>query len=116
MKEVVIGNSFDEIKREVRRREKAELLDAKLASLKRSAIELIKEVRNLGDLSFPDLKKGINFYQELRQFEIRLIRQALEVTCGRQVDAARLLGLKTTTLNEKIKRYGIDPYERGDEV
>jgi transcriptional regulator with GAF, ATPase, and Fis domain len=42
---------------------------------------------------------------------MKLIRQALEETDGRQVLAAKMLGLKMTTLNEKIKRYGIDPHE-----
>jgi DNA-binding NtrC family response regulator len=50
---------------------------------------------------------GVNYYQELRQFEVELIRCALALTGGKQARAARLLGLKTTTLNTKIKQFNI---------
>jgi len=40
-------------------------------------------------------------------FERRLIESTLESTGGVQKEAARLLGLKPTTLNEMIKRYNI---------
>jgi DNA-binding NtrC family response regulator len=52
---------------------------------------------------------GVNFYDEVKRFEIDLIRQALEQTGGHQSRAARLLGLNATTLNSKIKAYNIDP-------
>jgi DNA-binding NtrC family response regulator len=50
---------------------------------------------------------GLNYYQELRRFEVELIRCALALTGGKQTKAARLLGLKTTTLNTKIKQFNI---------
>jgi transcriptional regulator with GAF, ATPase, and Fis domain len=53
--------------------------------------------------------RGINFYDEVRHFEIDLIRRALEQTGGHQSRAARLLGMNATTLNSKIKTYNIDP-------
>jgi DNA-binding NtrC family response regulator len=56
----------------------------------------------------PDIRRGINFYDEVERFEIDLIRQALRLTSGNQRRAARLLALKTTTLNYKIKLYGIE--------
>ncbi|MDT5123997.1 MAG: hypothetical protein QOC96_3479 [Acidobacteriota bacterium] len=56
-----------------------------------------------------DIGRGINFYDEVRRFEIDLIRRALEQTGGRQSRAARLLGMNATTLNSKIKTYNIDP-------
>jgi DNA-binding NtrC family response regulator len=43
----------------------------------------------------------------IASFEKRLIESTLEATGGVQKDAARLLGLKPTTLNEMIKRHGI---------
>ena len=52
-----------------------------------------------------DLKSGIDFFEEVRRFEIRLISRALELTGGNQARAARMLGLGTTTLNYKIKAY-----------
>ena len=54
-----------------------------------------------------DLARGANFYDEVRKFEIDLIRRALEQTGGHQSRAARLLGLNATTLNSKIKSYNI---------
>lgn len=50
---------------------------------------------------------GIDFFDEIRQLEIELIRSALELTGGNQRQAARLLRIKATTLNEKKKRYKI---------
>ena len=54
------------------------------------------------------LKSRLDFFDEVRQFEVRLITRALEVSGGNQARAARLLGLGTTTLNYKIKAYEID--------
>ena len=52
-----------------------------------------------------DIKKGIDFYGEVTRFETSLIRFALEEAEGNQSKAARLLGLRATTLNMKIKHY-----------
>ena len=54
-----------------------------------------------------DLARGVNFYDEVRRYEIDLIRRALEQTSGHQSRAARLLGMNATTLNSKIKTYNI---------
>jgi DNA-binding NtrC family response regulator len=56
-----------------------------------------------------EIGRGINFYDEVRRFEMDLIRRALEQTGGHQSRAARLLGMNATTLNSKIKTYNIDP-------
>jgi len=50
-------------------------------------------------------KTAVDFFEEVRRFEVRLISRALELTGGNQARAARLLGLGTTTLNYKIKTY-----------
>ena len=60
-----------------------------------------------GTSSEIDLAKGVNFYDEVKRFEIDIIRRALEQTGGHQSRAARLLGLNATTLNSKIKTYNI---------
>jgi len=60
-------------------------------------------------LFVPDIGRGINFYDEVRRFEIDITRRALEQTSGHQSRAARLLGMNATTLNSKIKTYNIDP-------
>lgn len=54
-----------------------------------------------------DLKHGVSFYDEVKNYEIDLIRRALDQTGGHQSRAARLLGLNATTLNSKIKSYNI---------
>ncbi len=54
-----------------------------------------------------DVGRGIDFYDEVRRFEVDLIRRALEQTGGHQSRAARLLGMNATTLNSKIKTYNI---------
>src|SRR5437868_10486062 len=54
-----------------------------------------------------DVSRGVNFYDEVRRFEIDLIRRALDRTGGHQSRAARLLGMNATTLNSKIKTYNI---------
>ena len=54
-----------------------------------------------------DITRGINFYDEVRRFEIDIIRQALAYTNNHQSRAARLIGMNATTLNSKIKSYNI---------
>ena len=51
--------------------------------------------------------EGISLKDVIAGFEKRLIESTLESTGGVQKEAARLLGLKPTTLNEMIKRYRI---------
>ena len=58
-----------------------------------------------------DIAHGVNFYDEVKKFEIDLIRRSLDQTAGHQSRAARLLGLNATTLNSKIKTYNIRPRE-----
>lgn len=88
-----------------------ELIDAKITMLRQNAFALLQEIKELGSLSFAEVGNGIDLYSEMRRFEIKLIHRALEATDGHQVNAARLLGLNVTTLNAKIKRYGIDPHD-----
>jgi DNA-binding NtrC family response regulator len=52
-----------------------------------------------------NVRSTLNFFDEVRNFEMRLISRALELTGGNQARAARMLGLGTTTLNYKIKSY-----------
>jgi len=76
--------------------EEAESLDHENALAEASA-----KVENL------NLRSGVNFFDEVRRFEMRLISRALELTGGNQARAARILGLGTTTLNYKVKAYDL---------
>jgi DNA-binding protein Fis len=55
-----------------------------------------------------NLSEGVNFYDEVQRFETGLILLALDQTGGHQARAAQLLNIKPTTLNSKIKHYGIE--------
>lgn len=52
---------------------------------------------------------GIDFYVEVERYEIELIKSALSRCGGNQTQAARLLHMKSTTLNAKMKHYGLNP-------
>jgi len=85
------------------------ILNYKLKTLRELATSLLSEVDELASTRPLDIKTGINIYDEVRRYEIELIRRALRLTNNHQVRAARLLGVKTTTLNSKIKRYKLLP-------
>jgi two-component system response regulator PilR (NtrC family) len=79
--------------------------------------ELIPDhVRSSPSFHVPHLvvpPEGISLREVIASFERRLIESTLESTGGVQKEAARLLGLKPTTLNEMIKRHSIPlPRER----
>ena len=57
------------------------------------------------ELNFP--KDGIDFYKAKKLYEINLIEQALRATRGHQAKAAKLLKMRTSTLNSFIKRHKI---------
>ena len=54
-----------------------------------------------------NLPRGLEFYEAVQRFERQLIESALRQAGGVQKQAAEVLGLKPTTLNEKIKRLRI---------
>ena len=51
--------------------------------------------------------RQINFFDEVRRFEISLIERALREVGFNQARASLLLGINKTTLNNKIKQYNI---------
>jgi DNA-binding protein Fis len=80
----------------------------KIKTLKQLALRLLLEAQTLNEVPTLDVRDGIDFYEEVKRFEIDLIQSALSHTDGNQVRAARLLNMKVTTLNSKIKQYGIN--------
>jgi DNA-binding NtrC family response regulator len=86
--------------------------------LRELADTLLRETERLSrDKAFNDqtnrfeamnFSDGVDFYDEVQRFETGLIRLALDQTGGHQARAARLLNIRPTTLNSKIKLYGIE--------
>ena len=77
-------------------------------NLRQLALKLLLEAQSLNEAPAPDVRNGIDFYEEVKRFEVDLIQRALSFTRGNQVRAARLLKMKVTTLNSKIKHYDIN--------
>jgi transcriptional regulator with GAF, ATPase, and Fis domain len=80
--------------------------DNRLEALRDVALALLDAVDSLRS-SQPARDKRLRLQDEVQRFESDLIRTALDRTGGNQARAARLLGVKHTTLNAKIKRYQI---------
>lgn len=84
-------------------------------------ISLIRKLgmKMLEELNFLDLNEnqgladGLNLYEEVRKFEIDLIKVALCLTAGNQSEAAKLLQTNVTTLNSKIKKLRISVHPWG---
>jgi DNA-binding NtrC family response regulator len=82
-------------------------IDARIGSLKILAQSLMRQIESLQKEAANGSTLEFDAQSEVRRFEAELIRSALISTGGRQRRAARLLGMKVTTLNTKIKRYQI---------
>jgi DNA-binding NtrC family response regulator len=81
--------------------------EARIASLKVLAMTLLQQVESLEKQIATNNLPELNLQREVHRFEAAIIRSALAKTGGRQRRAARLLGVKVTTLNTKIKRHRI---------
>jgi sigma-54 specific flagellar transcriptional regulator A len=66
------------------------------------------EAADIGDVVASLPEDGLDLRDHLAQIELRLIREALERSEGVVAHAAQLLGLRRTTLAEKLRKYGID--------
>jgi DNA-binding NtrC family response regulator len=76
-------------------------------------VDLLPESLQRAGLRTPDVRdlmvdSTFSFYETMERFEREIITESLRRTNGVQRRAASLLGLKATTLNEKIKRLKID--------
>jgi transcriptional regulator with GAF, ATPase, and Fis domain len=67
---------------------------------------LLQEAESLEKLNVRK-NRELSFHEQVVNFERGLIERALSLTSGNQLKAARLLGMKKSTLNGKIKIYGI---------
>jgi transcriptional regulator with GAF, ATPase, and Fis domain len=77
-----------------------------LLNLRDAALTLLKEVESLTSKQASPTRR-FALHEEVQRYEIDLIRGALKRTRGNQRRAAKLLGVKVSTLNCKIKRFGI---------
>jgi DNA-binding NtrC family response regulator len=89
-------------------------MNNRLEALKVLSQSLLREVEALKNNTkseremIEEVKDGkIDLEKEVQKYEVELIRCALVRTGGRQRRAAKLLNVKISTLNAKIKRYGI---------
>ena len=81
------------------------LLSTKARYLKHLTLAFLAEVEKLEADRHLDIEDGLCLREEVRRFEIDLIKYALQRADGNQTRAAALLGVKATTLNSKIKLY-----------
>jgi transcriptional regulator with GAF, ATPase, and Fis domain len=93
-----------------------EMDESRLEALKVLSYSILSEVESLKREKSRYALVKIDLATEVQNYEASLIRCALMRTGGNQRRAARhqrraarLLGIKITTLNAKIKRYGITP-------
>lgn len=92
------------------------ILKHKMAALKELATAFVSEIESLEGFRDLDISSGIDMQKEVVRYECMLIRRALHITGGSQRKAAQLLGLNTSTLNDKIKRYGITLEQSGSDL
>ena len=76
-------------------------------TLREAALTLLREVESLASQQEPPTTQRLGLQEEVQRYESELIRDALLRTRGNQRRAAKLLGVKVTTLNCKIKRLGL---------
>lgn len=107
------GRVIEQLVRSLREEEPSGRLDLlkEISVALSAAVELLAESRRSTPAPEFDMGRGIDFYDEVSRFESNLIRRALEQTGGNQKRAADLLGIKKTTINAMIHRYGIDPHD-----
>lgn len=79
----------------------------RLEALRVLSNSILHEIEALRKSENAIVPSRIDLADEVQRFEMDLIRSALLRTGGKQRQAARLLNVKVTTLNAKIKRYGI---------
>ena len=87
------------------------LLSGKIALVRALMLDLQAKLELLEGPPTPEIENGIDFYDEVTRFEIKLIRQALRSVRGNQQKAACLLNLNKSTLNTKIRNYRIEPLD-----
>jgi DNA-binding NtrC family response regulator len=86
-----------------------------LNNLREAALIVLREVESLTSRQ-PSPSQQFTLQEEVQRYEMELIKNALQRTRGNQRRAAKLLGVKVTTLNCKIKRFGIPTHDEPDHL
>lgn len=81
-----------------------------LKRLAKLMMDEVSEIEETGELQLGD---GFKLDNYIEQFEINIIRYALQLSGNNQLTASRLLGIKATTLNAKIKRFKLSTTANG---
>lgn len=80
----------------------------RISIVKQLLNKLLVELETVNESEKVSFGENFNLYEQIKNFEIDMIRYALYLTNNNQSRAARMLGIKNTALNMKIKRYGIE--------
>lgn len=75
--------------------------------LRSIVVEMDWEIQKLQEFHQECFGNNFDLSNEVQNYEIKLIELALKLTNGNQSKAVKLLGIKKSTLNAKIKRYNI---------
>ena len=78
--------------------------------LRETAVQILETVESLNTDSSMRVSHNTTLYENVERFEKSLINAALLRTAGNQARAARMLDLKKSTFNMKMRRYGIEPH------
>ena len=81
-----------------------EMERAALADMFASSYTEPEDPAAIGDLP----PEGVNLKEMLAELEVEMIRQALEAQAGVVARAADMLGMRRTTLVEKMRKYGLN--------
>ena len=69
--------------------------------------KLLLELETVNETERVSLEENFNLNEQMKNFEMDIIRQALYLTDNNQRLAAQMLGINYPTLNAKMKRLGI---------
>ncbi len=76
--------------------------------LKHCSQELL-DLKKSSSLSCDDDQSTLTLPERIKELEINCIKHALQQTKGKKLPASKLLGITRVGLDNKIKRYGINP-------
>ena len=82
-----------------------------LSLIKALATSLISEINSLKVEDILIEEENFSLSEKVKEFEIKIIKLALIKTGGNQAHAAKLVGVKNSTLHHKIKTYKIEPFK-----